>query len=67
MTRAEWLSQCEDELKKLRPHLSDKITTTLALQLYSAKEHPRVAAREYHARQQPQKPAPAPAKRRVAK
>ena len=33
MTRGEWLSQCEDELKKLRPHLSSKITTTLALQL----------------------------------
>ena len=52
-SRAEWLQQCEDELKKLRPHLSDKITTTLALQLYSPKEHPRVAAREYHARMTP--------------
>ena len=40
------LSQCEDELKKLRPHLSDKIVTTLALRLYAPKEHPLVAARE---------------------
>ena len=53
MTRGEWLQQCEDELKKLRPHLTNKITTTLALQLYSPKEHPRVATREYHARMAP--------------
>ena len=63
MTRGEWLQQCEDELKKLRPHLTNKITTTLALQLYSPKEHPRVAAREYHAKQQP--PQAAHAKRRA--
>jgi len=58
MTRAEWLQQCEDELKKLRPHLTSKVTTTLALQLYAPQEHPRVAAREYHARMTP-KPEPA--------
>jgi hypothetical protein len=56
MTRDEWLQQCEDELRKLRPHLSSKFATTIALQLYSEKEHPRVAAREYDARQRP-KPA----------
>jgi len=63
MTRDEWLQQCEDELRKLRPHLSSKLAGTLALQLYSTQEHPRVAASEYHARQQP--PAPAPAKKRA--
>lgn len=59
MSRDEWLSQFTDELIKLRPHLSHKVAHTLALQAYSAQEHPRVAAREYHARQQPPKPAPA--------
>ncbi len=63
MTRAEWISQCEDELRKLRPHLTEKIVYTLALQLLDEKEHPRVAAREYHKRQQP--PQPAPAKKRA--
>lgn len=59
MTRDEWLSQCEDELKKLRPHLSERIATTIALQLWSTgQDHPRLAAREYHAKQQPE-PAPA--------
>jgi hypothetical protein len=53
MTRDEWLAQCEDELKKLRPHLGERFAKTLALQLYSPQEHPRVAARDYHARQQP--------------
>jgi hypothetical protein len=37
----------------------------LALQAYDAKEHPRVAAREYHKRQQPPKPTLAPAKKRA--
>jgi hypothetical protein len=50
-------------LIKLRPHLSDKLARTLALQAYDAKEHPRVAAREYHAKQQP--PQPAAAKKRA--
>jgi hypothetical protein len=63
MTRDEWLQQFEDELKKLRPHLTDKVAYTLALQAYDGKEHPRVAAREYHKRQQP--PAPAPARKRA--
>lgn len=53
MTRAEWLQQCQDELLKLRPHLSSKFATTMAVQLYWPKEHPRVAAREYHARMTP--------------
>ena len=64
LTRDEWISQCVDELRKLRPHLSDsKVAYTLALQVYDAKEHPRVAAREYHKRQQP--PQPASAKKRA--
>jgi hypothetical protein len=54
MTRDEWLQQFEDELIKLRPHLSGgKVAYTLALQAYTEIEHPRVAAREYHKRQQP--------------
>ena len=64
MTRDEWLSQFEDELKKLRPHVGARLATTLALQVYDEKEHPRVAAREYHARQQPA-PAPVPTRKRA--
>jgi hypothetical protein len=63
MTRQEWLSQFEDELVKLRPHLSGtKALYTIALAAYDAKDHPRDKARDYHKRQQPQKPAP-PSKR----
>jgi hypothetical protein len=40
-----------------------KIATTLASQLLDEKEHPRVAAREYHKRQQPA-PTPTPASKR---
>ena len=64
MTRDDWLSQFEDELKKLRPHVGARLAATLALMAYDEKEHPRVAAREYHKRQQPP-PAPAPAKKRA--
>lgn len=31
MTRDEWISQFEDELKKLRPHVGERLATTLAL------------------------------------
>jgi hypothetical protein len=62
MTRDDWLDQFTDELIKLRPHVSHKLARTLALQCYGEQEHPRVAAREYHARQQPA-PAARPAKR----
>lgn len=58
MTRDGWLQRFEDELKKLRPHLTGKVAYTLALQAYNEKEHPRVAARDCHKRQQP------PAKKR---
>ena len=58
MTRDEWLSQFEDELKQLRPHVGDRLARTLALTAYDDKEHPRVAAREYHKRRQPLQPAP---------
>jgi len=61
MTRDDWLSQFSDELIKLRPHLSERFARTLALSAYST-EHPRVAARQYHAQQQPS-PGPAVAKR----
>lgn len=60
MTRDEWLDQFTDELIKLRPHVSHRLARTLALQLYAEQDHPRVAARDYHARQQP-----APAAKRV--
>ena len=60
MTRDEWVDQFRDELIKLRPHVSDRLAHTLALHAFDAKEHPRVAAREYHAKQQPA-PPPKPA------
>jgi|EndMetStandDraft_4_1072995.scaffolds.fasta_scaffold31171_2 hypothetical protein len=62
MTRDEWLDQFSDELIKLRPHVSHKLARTLALHAYVAAAHPRTAAREYHARQQPAA-APVAAKR----
>ena len=59
MTRHDWLSQFEDELVKLRPHLSGtKALYTIALAAYDAKDHPRDKAREYHKRQQPAPKAP---------
>jgi hypothetical protein len=67
MTRDDWLSQFEDELKKLRPHVGDRLATTLAIQMYAhnAKEHPRDLARQYDKAQRPAAPAPAAAKRRA--
>jgi hypothetical protein len=47
MDRVEWLRQFEDELKKLRPHVGDRLATTLALQKWDPKEHPRDLARQY--------------------
>ena len=64
MTRDQWLQQFEDELVKLRPHLSGtKAASTIALSTYNAKEDPRDKAREYHKGQQP-KPTPAQVKRK---
>jgi len=60
MTRDEWLDQFSDELIKLRPHVSHKLARTLALHAYAADAHPRTAARDYHARQQPAAPVVAP-------
>ena len=57
MTRDDWLDQFSDELIKLRPHVSHKLARTLALHAYASEAHPRTAAREYHARQQPAAPA----------
>jgi len=59
MTRDDWLSQFEDELKKLRQHVGDKLARTMALQLYDPKEHPRDLARQYD---KAQRPATAPRK-----
>jgi hypothetical protein len=56
MDRDEWCDQFSDELKKLRPHVSDRLARTLALHAFDANEHPRVAAREYHKRQVPAPP-----------
>ena len=53
MTRTEWLQQFEDELQKLRPHLSGKIAYTIALQQFNDKEHPRDLARQYDKSQRP--------------
>ena len=47
MTRDDWLGQFEDELKKLRPHVGDRLAHTLALQRFDPKEHPRDLARAY--------------------
>ncbi|HTP73534.1 MAG TPA: hypothetical protein VML58_15045 [Burkholderiaceae bacterium] len=47
MTRDEWLGQFEDELKKLRPHVGDRLAHTLALQKFDLKQHPRDLARAY--------------------
>jgi len=64
MTRDDWLSQFEDELKKLRPHVGQRLATTLALQKYDPKEHPRDLARQYDKSMRAQS-APAPAKKRA--
>jgi hypothetical protein len=64
MTRDDWLSQFEDELKKLRPHLSGKIAYTIALQQYNDKEHPRDLARQYDKRLRPSPAPAAPTKKR---
>jgi NTP pyrophosphatase (non-canonical NTP hydrolase) len=62
VTRDDWLSQFEDELKKLRPHVGDRLAWTLALSNYNPADHPRDKARQYDKAQRP--PAPAPAKKR---
>jgi hypothetical protein len=53
MDRDAWCDDFSDELIKLRPHISHKLARTMALHHYDAKAHPRVAAREYHKRQEP--------------
>jgi len=64
VTRDEWLGQFEDELKKLRPHIGDRLARTLALQKYDAKQHPRDLARQYDKGLRAAVPA-VPAKRRA--
>ena len=63
MTRDEWLSQFEGELKKLRPHVGQRLAGTLALKMFDVEEHPRDLTRQYDKRQRP--PVPAPAKKRA--
>jgi hypothetical protein len=63
MNRDEWLSQFEDELKKLRPHAGSRLAGTIALQKFDLKEHPRDLARQYDKSLRP--PAPAPGKKRA--
>lgn len=64
MTRDDWISQFEDELKKLRPHVGDRMARTLALQKYDPKEHPRDLARQYDNSLRATNPAPAKKKAR---
>jgi hypothetical protein len=63
MDRDAWCDDFSDELIKLRPHISHKLARTMALHHYDAKAHPRVAAREYHKRQEPGLPATPAGKR----
>lgn len=63
MTRSDWLSQFEDELRKLRPHVGDRLATTLALQKCDEREHQRDMARQYDKSLRP--PASTPAKKRA--
>ena len=58
MTRDGWIAQFEDELKKLRPHVGDRMARTLALQKHDPKEHPRELARQYDKSLRPANPAP---------
>ena len=37
----------EDELRKLRPHVGERLAATLALQMYHPDEQPREMARQY--------------------
>jgi hypothetical protein len=63
MDRDTWCDQFVDELKKLRPHVSDRLARTLALHYYDAAEHPRDMARQYDKAQRVEA-APAPVKKR---
>ena len=63
VTRHEWLQQFEDELKKLRPHIGDRLAYALALQKYDAKRHPRELAPEYDKVQKREATLSAPAKK----
>jgi hypothetical protein len=61
MDRDAWCDQFVDELKKLRPHVSDRLARTLALHHHGAKAHPRDAARQYD---KAQRGGPPPAKQK---
>jgi hypothetical protein len=63
MDRDAWCDDFGDELIKLRPHISHKLARTMALHHYDARAHPRVAARDYHKRQEPGLPTKPAGKR----
>jgi len=60
ISRDAWVLKFTERLSELRPHLSDKVARTLALQQYKPQEHPRDLARQYDKAQR----SPAPAKKK---
>ena len=66
MNRDDWLSDFEDEIVKLRPHLAgSRMARTLALQKYDPKEHPRDLARQYDKSLRKAECPPPPARKRA--
>jgi hypothetical protein len=51
------------ELKKLRPHVGNRLASTIALSRYDPREHPRDLARDYHKQQQAPPPTSKSAKK----
>ena len=66
VSRDAWVLSFVNELRRLRPHLTERPAWTIALALYRADADPARAARTYHKRMLPE-PAPSPAKKRRAK
>jgi hypothetical protein len=58
-----WLTQFEDALQQLRPHMSHKLVTVVGRSEYATGRDPKEAAAAYHARQRGTEPAP-PQKRK---
>lgn len=46
-----WLTQFEEALRELRPHVSTKLATTIGRGEYLPDRDPKKAAAAYHARQ----------------
>jgi hypothetical protein len=57
--RDAWLVAFSEELLRLRPHLSSRMTWSISLQAYRDGGEPKDAAREYHASHESGKVAPA--------